>query len=133
MILETVSGRKEVPDACRELGINETAFRALRDRVLQSAVEDLEPKMPGRPKKTVSGEQEEIERLKAEVWDLKSHLEAANIREELRLILPGVLISPGESTLEKKRRRRREKREKQRLKMMKQRPDTSGSQGGTPA
>lgn len=135
VILETIAGKKEVNEACLELGISEAAFHEMRAKVLQSAVERLEPRPAGRPRKEPTAEERRIAELEAELKEARLRLEAANIREELRLIMPHVL-KPRESTLEKKRRRRQEKREKERLKRLKhqkKQQDTGGPQGVTPA
>jgi len=48
-ILETISGRLTIEQACRRLGIKATRFHALRDEALKASLERLEPKSAGRP------------------------------------------------------------------------------------
>ena len=99
VILETVSGQRDVADACEELGIGKTAFFELRKRVLQASLEDLEPKPVGRPRQEVPAEESEVARLKAENQRLLDDLEIAYVREEIALVMPEVF----EPLREKKR------------------------------
>ena len=48
-ILETLSGQRTIPDACEELGIQESMFHRVRSEVLQTALDRLEPRPLGRP------------------------------------------------------------------------------------
>ena len=59
--------------------------------MLQAALESLEPKPRGRPPLEITPEQQEIQRLKQQVQALKIDLRAAQIREELALLMPHVL------------------------------------------
>jgi len=116
VILETVSGEKSVDEACEVLGIGKTAFHELRNRALQAALGDLEPKPVGRPAREVPPEQAELERLKAENERLRDDLEVAYVREELALAMPEV-FEPGKKTAdtgEKRQTRNRRKRKQQR-------------------
>lgn len=88
VILETLSGTKPIAEACAELGIGEAAFHKLRTRVIQEAVEGLEPRKPGRKPEERSETEERARGLEAEVEKLKLELRAAQIREELALTLP---------------------------------------------
>jgi len=54
VILETLSGQRTIPDACEELGIQETMFHRVRSEVLQTALDRLEPRPLGRPPRQVS-------------------------------------------------------------------------------
>ena len=90
VILQTVSGELTVEEACAELGIGKTAFNELRARTLRTALADLEPKPVGRPRKEVSPEEAEANRLREENEQLRTDLEIAHVREEIALAMPGV-------------------------------------------
>lgn len=101
-ILETIAGETSIGEACAALGIGEAAFHKLRARVLQEAVESLEPRTPGRPPKEDDAASDEIESLEAQVQELERELQASRIREQLALTMPQIL---GERPEKKKRRR----------------------------
>ena len=111
VVLETVAGKKDVEEACAELGIGKTAFYELRKKVLQAALEDMEPKPAGRPAKGRSMEQEHIEQLQDEVEDLRAKLKIADVREELLLSMPEV-FDPAKESQKKKEKSIQEKRSK---------------------
>ena len=91
VILETVAGQRTVEEACEVLGIGPAGFYKLRERVLQDAVASLEPRRPGRPRKEKSPEQERLENLQAELFEVKKDLQAARIREEIAVTMPHLL------------------------------------------
>ncbi len=88
VILETIAGTKQIAEACAALGIGEAAFHKLRTRVIQEAVEGLEPRKPGRKPREMSEAEERARALEAEVEKLKLELRAAQIREELAVTMP---------------------------------------------
>jgi hypothetical protein len=94
VVLETVSGSKDVATACEELGLSKTAFFALRKRVLQASLDDLEPKPVGRPAQKLSEHDEELARLKEQNEKLLTDLKIAHVREELLLTMPEVVRPP---------------------------------------
>lgn len=108
VIQETISGEKGVAEACAELGIGKSAFHELRSKALQIMLSGLEPKPAGRPRKVVTEEQAEIDRLKRENEKLLSKLEIAHVREELMLAMPEVF----DPSKEKKRTSSSETRKK---------------------
>jgi HAMP domain-containing protein len=91
VILQTVAGEITVADACTQLNVSEARFHELRSDVLRTAAQALEPKPAGRPAKEVPKEADEVARLKKEIQELKIDLRAAQIREELSLLMPHVL------------------------------------------
>jgi transposase-like protein len=91
IILATIAGHVTVADACEKLGINEARFHELRTEWLQASVMHLEPKPLGRPATQVTPEATEIASLKRQVQELKMDLRAAQIREEIALLMPHVL------------------------------------------
>jgi hypothetical protein len=66
----------------------EAAFFKLRTRVVQEAVEGLEPRKPGRKPREASAEGGRLQGLEGEVEKLKLELRAARIREELAITMP---------------------------------------------
>ena len=86
VILETMAGKHCVPEACRLLNICEQRFYQLRAEFLQAALERFEARPAGRPRRPA--ESEEVRALRAEVAELTSALRAAQVREEIALVLP---------------------------------------------
>lgn len=102
VILETIAGEKTVRQACGELGMGKSAFHKLRSEFLRGAVEDLEPKSAGRPRKEVSPEEERVENLEAEVRRLRAELDVSHVKEELMLAMPQ-LFNPERASKKKGR------------------------------
>ena len=73
--------------------------------MLQAAVTSLEPGQVGRPPKTVTPEQEQIEQLQKHIAQLEVELRAEKARAELAVILPRVVQEPtsSESAQEEKK------------------------------
>ena len=109
VIVETLAGHKSVQEACQKLGIGKSAFHEIRTESLQGALEKLEPKPRGRPRQEISGEQQDLERLRKENEQLKVRLQVAHVREELALVMPEVLkgAEAKKKLLERGRKRRR--------------------------
>ena len=114
VILETLSGQRTIPDACEELGIQETMFHRVRSEVLQTALDRLEPRPLGRPPRQVSLQDGRISELKDENLQLRVELKAADIRNELAEKLPR-LANPV-AGLRKKTTKPATKRRRKRLK-----------------
>jgi transposase-like protein len=89
VVLQTLAGERTVAQACAELGIGESRFHALRNQVLQQTLDALEPKPLGRP--TAAPEDARLARLQQEIRSLTVDLRAAQVREELAMMLPRVL------------------------------------------
>ena len=87
-ILEVISGERSVPSACEELHVSEARFHELRRQALQSALDGLVPKSPGRPKRPTEAGPSRVEELEAEVQELRIELEAARIRTEIAMVMP---------------------------------------------
>ncbi len=104
VVLETLSGRLSVQDACRRLGIGEAFFNRLRLRFLTGGVPGMEDRPAGRRPRTVSAEAERIRALEAELSQTRLELQAAQLREEIALTMPHLLQQP--TAPEKKTRRR---------------------------
>jgi len=91
LILDTLSGKRTIVDACRELGLSEAAFHKLRRRTLEESLAGLEPRAPGRKAEEKSPEMERVAKLEEELRSIRYELKAAQIREELALTMPHVL------------------------------------------
>jgi len=114
-ILETLSGQRTIPDACDELGIQETMFHRVRSEVLQTALNRLEPRPLGRPPRQSSLQDGRISDLEQANLLLRVELQAAEIRRELAENLPRLAklaLGLGKKTTEPttERRRSRSKR-----------------------
>src|SRR5262245_37644675 len=84
-VLETLAGRLRVQEACAQLGIGPVRFHACRHSVLQAALQALEPRPVGRPPRDASAASAADEGARLE--ELATQLEAAQLREEVALIL----------------------------------------------
>ena len=91
VILETIAGRLNVPQACERLGIGVAMFHRLRTEVLQVALAHLEPRPLGRPPRPTSVEAEQIARLNHEVQDLHLELKTTRVQLEIAQTLPHLL------------------------------------------
>jgi hypothetical protein len=90
-MLATIGGQMSVVDACEKLGVGEARFHELRAEWLQNSAALLEPKPLGRPAVQVTPEAAKVAALERQVQELKLDLRAAQIREELALLMPHVL------------------------------------------
>ena len=95
-ILETVSGQRTIPDACEELGIQESMFHRVRSEVLQTALDRLEPRPLGRPPLPSSPHDARVAELEEENLKLRVELKAAEVRRELAENLPRLAKPAGE-------------------------------------
>jgi transposase-like protein len=115
VILETLAGRQTIPEACDELGIQESMLHRVRSEVLQTALGRLEPRPLGRPPQAPSPEDQRIAALEEENLRLRAELRAAEIRREIAEKLPGLskpAAGPGKKTTDtvSRSRKRRPKR-----------------------
>jgi transposase-like protein len=104
IVLETIAGQRTVAEACAALGIQEAAFHKMRDKALAGAMAGLEPGTPGRPRHEDPPEAALIRKLEKENLDLKIDLRASQIREEIAVMMPHLLVR-NESQVQKKRSR----------------------------
>jgi transposase-like protein len=108
IIFETISGGMSVSEACEALGISRPAFNKMRSKWLEEAVAALEPKPAGRPANTVSLEQKRIADLEAEIAEMRMRLVGTQIREEIALTMPHLLVDkPGIGKKKAKKKKRR--------------------------
>ena len=88
VLLQNIAGELSVADACNKLHISEARFHELRATMLRAAVKSLEPKPAGRPVQTHHPDSERILELEEQNLDLRVHLAAAQLREEIALVMP---------------------------------------------
>ena len=69
VILETLAGRQTIPEACDELGIQESMLHRVRSEVLQTALGRLEPRPMGRPSHAPSPEDQRVAAWKKRTCD----------------------------------------------------------------
>jgi hypothetical protein len=86
--LEVWTGKRTAAEASWQLGLSERRFRSLREQLLQAALFSLEPRSAGRPSNSATRTDSEVAQLQAEVGDLQVELRAAEVREEIALVLP---------------------------------------------
>ena len=91
-ILKTLRGEWTVPEACHRLGVCESRFHALRQQWLQEALELLEPKPVGRPRKALPESGDERE---AELQRLREQLHLADVRRQIESVLPVASMAAG--------------------------------------
>jgi len=104
VILETMMGQWRVSEACGRLGISEQRFRQLRAELLQAALERLEGRPAGRPRRPE--QPEATVALRQQLAAMQRELHVAQVREEIALALPQLAATPAtaaESALQKKR------------------------------
>jgi hypothetical protein len=95
ILLQTLTGRLPLVQACGRLGMSERRLYELRQEALQAALRSLEPRPPGRPARQVREENPQLAALQAEVQRLHLELCAAQVREEIALAMPQ-LLQPGQ-------------------------------------
>jgi hypothetical protein len=100
VILEVIAEKRTVKSACEELGISEARYHELEWTALQGAVDSLEPKPAGRPPAAASPPDPKLVALEEEVKELRVGLRAAQIREEIAVVMPH-LLKPRPSSLKK--------------------------------
>ncbi len=93
-ILETLSGRCTIEEACSSVGLARSRFLELRDRVLSGGLEALEPGVPGRPPKRTEVDSQEHEELRRLAGWLREELEISRVRTEIALVCPEHLTEP---------------------------------------
>jgi transposase len=98
VILETLAGTRSIPEACEILGIGESMFHRLRAEVLQTALDRLEPRPLGRPRRGITAETQQVDALEQEVEELRTELLTSQVREELAQIMPAVVRPPLKKT-----------------------------------
>jgi hypothetical protein len=108
VILQTLDGSLRVQDACHELGICEQRFHQLREEMLQAAVSRLEARPAGRPRRPA--EPALVQALTEQLADQDLALRIAQVREEIALAMPHVVLQGHAAPAAEKKTSRRSKR-----------------------
>lgn len=109
-VLESIRGEKSVDEICAELGIGRTAFYELRERILEAALAEGEPKPAGRPPHLPPDPRDtELAELRERVKWLQYEVRIAHVREEIMLGMPEVFL-PFQQAAKKKTDRDKGKR-----------------------
>lgn len=110
VLLSTLAGSMTVDHACRELSIGRSRFHTLRGQFLRQAARWLEPRSRGR-RAHVSDERDvQLGQLQQHIAQLKLDLYAAQVREELALVMPHVLKTAPAGKKTRRRTSRRTRR-----------------------
>ena len=117
-ILETVSGKLTISEACDRLGIEEATFFRLRMQALEAALGRLEPRPAGRPARTTSPEGERIHELEQELHEKDLELRATEVRLEIAQTMPQLIEDEAvkKTTHRKQRKRQLQQRQRRRRK-----------------
>jgi hypothetical protein len=90
IILETITGRLTIGQACERLGVKEARFHQLRTQALKACLASLEARAAGRPPRHVTADEIRQQELERQVAELQSELHVAALREEVAHVLPHV-------------------------------------------
>lgn len=86
VILGTLAGLP-IARACEILDLTEASIHRLREEALQGALQALEPKPMGRPKKDRSVASDVVEKLQEKLEAVSSELKIAQVKEEIQVVL----------------------------------------------
>lgn len=87
VVLATLTGEMLVDEAHDELGIGQSQFANLRKQALQGALDALQPKPVGRPRRVTAHSEAEVEAMQQRIVELER--DAVVLRSRLELaILP---------------------------------------------
>lgn len=103
IILQTLAGVLSIQQACALLQVSRSRFHVLRGQFLAQAVQLLEPRPRGRQLAGGGEGESQLATLQRQIVQLKLDLKAAQIREEIALVMPHLLKPRGSG---KKTRRR---------------------------
>ncbi len=101
LIIETMTGKTAIGEACRQLGICASRFHAMREEALAGALSGLEPSPAGRPPKSRPEDDPERASLRRELDMARLELQAARIREQIAISMPHLLQSRKNQFLKK--------------------------------
>lgn len=90
VILETIAGSLTIPEACERLKMSEAHFHRLRERCLETAIESLEPRSPGRPAHP-HDDSPGLLALRRRCEELEYENRLGRVREEIAGVLPHIV------------------------------------------
>jgi hypothetical protein len=82
------TGQRSVAAACLHVGLTAKRFWTLRWQLLQAALASPEPRPTGRPARRTGTGDAQVAALQQKVQELQVDLRAAQLREEMALVLP---------------------------------------------
>ena len=88
-IFDTLYGQVRLLEACEQLGIGETRFHQLRELALRGALDAIRPRPAGRPRVRETAAAQRIQELEQALAAKELELQAALVRAEVALIVPG--------------------------------------------
>lgn len=94
-MLATLGGRRTVAEVALELGLSERRLHELRLQMLQAALKGLEPLTAGRPAQRAASRDLHADALQAQLQQLRLELHASQVREEIALVMPQVMVRGG--------------------------------------
>ena len=83
LILDTISEKLSVKEACEQLGIGPTQFANLRQTALLGLLGALQPKPDGRPRRVPEEVQQELDALRQQVADLERENHVLQVQAEV--------------------------------------------------
>jgi hypothetical protein len=98
------TGQRTAAAACLQVSLTAKRFWTLRWQLLQAALASLEPRPTGRPARRTGAGDAQVAALQQQVQELQLDLRAAQLREEMALVLPQRV--PGQGRCKKARRPR---------------------------
>lgn len=104
VVLLTIAGALTIAEACAEIGVGRTYFFALRERMLQGAVDALRPRPRGRPRRPAEDDADR-RALRARIRELELALRTTQLRSEIALTMPYLLDRAGRKKKAGDRRR----------------------------
>ncbi|MCC6739561.1 MAG: hypothetical protein IT452_11000 [Planctomycetia bacterium] len=90
LVLETLAGKLPLQDAAEKLGVSESQFHRIRERLLDGMLAAAEPRPVGRPPDVPDPASEVERQLRARIRELEDELEIAQVREVLALAFPDI-------------------------------------------
>jgi hypothetical protein len=107
VLIDLLSGKCQAGEAAARLGVGAAQLRRLRTAALQGALEALEPKPAGRPRRAApEAAAGRVAQLEGQVRELTAQLQLSQAREEVARLL-GAAAPPDEPARRPRRRGRR--------------------------
>jgi len=100
VLLATLTGEMLVDEACDELDLGPTQLANLRKQALQGALDALEARPVGRPRRVVTVTHEEVEAMQQRIVELER--DATILRSRLELAILPLLKEPRRSKSSRK-------------------------------
>jgi len=110
VILETITGKTAIREACDRLGIQDASLYKTRTLALQAAVDRLEPRPMGRPPLRTSPEEKRIAELEKQLREQEVRLKLLETELEIARTVPEMADRAPKKTAKQKRRRVKRKR-----------------------